>query len=111
MQPRIAGISTTSTTIVWCQGAGCRYPATRLRFSVNRATTVRLVLRTRAHGHYTQVATTILHGHQGINQDRIAGRWHGHLFPTGPVQILIQIQSDHHWTTTKTVGLTVHHTR
>lgn len=108
--PRITGISATATTIVWCHGAGCLYPATRLRFSLNRATAVRLLLRTRAHGHYTQVATTILHGHQGVNQHRIAGRWHGHLYPTGPVQILIQIQHDHHWATAKTILLAVRHT-
>jgi hypothetical protein len=111
VQPRIAGISATGTTIVWCDGAGCRYPATSLRFSLNRATTVRLLLRNRVHGHYKQVATTTLHGHQGLNQDRIAGRWHGHLYPTGSVQILVQIQQNHHWTTTRTIGLTVRHTR
>jgi hypothetical protein len=38
-----------------------------------------------------------------VNRDRIAGRWHGHLFSTGPVQILVQIQRDHHWTTTTTI--------
>jgi hypothetical protein len=110
VQPRIAEISVTATTIVWCHGAGCRYPATSLRFSLNRATPVRLVPRTRAHGHLKQTATTILAGHQGGNRDRIAGRWHGHLFPAGPVQILVQIQRDRHWTTTKTIHLTVRHT-
>jgi hypothetical protein len=69
----------------------------------------RLALRTRAHGHYRRVATAILHGHQGFNQPRIAGRWHGHLFISGPVQILVQIQQDHHWTTKKTIPLTVRH--
>ena len=108
--PQIAGISATESTIVWCQGARCRYPATSLRFALNRATTVRLVLRTRVHGHFTPVATTTLHGHPGVNRDRIAGRWHGHLFPTGPVQILVQIQQDHRWKTTKTISLTVRHT-
>jgi 6-phosphogluconolactonase (cycloisomerase 2 family) len=110
VQPRIAAISATATTIVWCHGAGCRYPATSLRFSLNHATPVRLVLRTHAHGHLQHAATTILAGHQGVNRDRIAGRWHGHLFPAGPVQILVQIQRNHHWTTTKTIHLTVRHT-
>jgi DNA-binding beta-propeller fold protein YncE len=109
--PRVAGISATAATIVWCHGAGCRYPATRLRFSLNRATTVRLVLRTPAHGHDQPVATTFLHGHRGTNQHRIAGRWHGHLYPTGPVQILVQIQHAHHWRTTNTIHLTVRHAR
>jgi hypothetical protein len=123
-QARITRISATATTIVWCRGAGCRYPLTRLRFSLKRATSVRLVLRTRVHGHYRQVATTILHGHRGFNQDRIAGRWHeglnhdriagrwhGHLFPVGPVQILVQVPQGHHWTTKKTIRLTVRHIR
>ena len=111
VQVQITGISVTGTRIVWCQDDGCGYPTTSLGFVLNRATTVRLVLRTRVHGHYKQVATATLNGHQGINQHRIPGRWHGHLFPTGPVQILVQIQPDHHWTTAKTIGLTVRHTR
>jgi hypothetical protein len=108
---RITGISASGATIVWCQGAGCRYPATRLRFSLDRATSVRLVLRTRAHGKHRQVATTILHGHQGFNRARIAGRWHGHLIPVGPVEILVQIQQDRHWSTKKAIRLTVRHIR
>jgi hypothetical protein len=71
----------------------------------DRAARVRLQGR----GHYRRVATAILHGHQGFNQPRIAGRWHGHLFIAGPVQILVQIQQDHHWTTKKTIRLTVRH--
>ena len=108
--PRITGISATGTRIVWCHGTSCHYPTTRLRFSLNRPTAVRLVLRTRAHGQYKQLATTTLHGHQGANQHRIAGRWHGDLYPTGAVQILVQIQHDHHWRTAKTIGLAVRHT-
>jgi hypothetical protein len=106
---RITGISVTSTTVVWCERAGCPYPTTRLQFALNRATSVRLLLRTRVHGHWSDVATTTLHGHLGINRDRIAGRWHGHLFPTGAVQILVQIQPDQHWRTAKTIDLTVSH--
>jgi hypothetical protein len=110
LQPRITGISASATTIVWCHGAGCRFPATSLRFSLDRAARVRLVLRTRAHGHLRQAATTILPGYQGVNRNRIAGRWHGRLLPAGPVEILVQIQQDQHWTTAKTIGLTVRHT-
>ena len=108
-QLQITRISATAATIRWCQDVGCPYPATRLRFTLNRAASVRLLLRTRAHGHYKQVATTILHGHQGSNRHLIAGRWHGHLFPIGPVQILVQIPPNHRWTTAKTIHLTVRH--
>ena len=107
---QITAISATASTIMWCQGTGCRYPATGLRFTLNRATTVRLVLRTRVHGHFTPVASTTLHGDRGVNRHRIAGRWHSHLVPTGPVQILVQIQPDHRWKTAKTISLTVRHT-
>ena len=86
---RITGIAVTATTIGWCQRAGCPYPASRLRFALNRATTVRVLLRALVHGHWKQVAATKLHGHRGANSDRIAGRWHGHLFPVGAVQILV----------------------
>jgi hypothetical protein len=117
VRARITGFSTTRSTIVWCRGTGCRYPTTRLRFSLNRATSVRLVLRTRGRGHYRRdatyrrVATTILRGRQGANLYRIAGRWHGHLLPVGPVQIRVQIRHDQRWTTKKTIRLTVRHTR
>jgi hypothetical protein len=109
VRARITAISATGKTIVWCFGPSRRYPVTRLRFSLSRATSVRLLLRTRAHGHYRRVATAILHGHRGFNQDRITGRWHGHLFISGPVQILVQIQQGHRWTTKKTIRLTVRH--
>jgi hypothetical protein len=66
VQLQIATISATATTIVWCQAAGRKYPTTSLQFALNRATTVRLLLRTHANGRYRQVATTTLHGHQGI---------------------------------------------
>jgi hypothetical protein len=107
---RITGISATAATIVWCKDTGCQYPLTRLRFTLNHATTVRLVLRSRARGHWTRIARTTLAGHRGINRHRIAGRWHGHLFPTGPVQILVQTPRNHHWSTAKTIRLTVRHT-
>jgi hypothetical protein len=110
VHPRITGISATGSTVVWCRGTGCRYPPTRVRFELNRATTVRLVLQTRDHGHWKQVATATLHGHPGLNRDRIAGRWHGRLVPAGPVRILVQIQAGDDWRTAKTIGLTVRHT-
>jgi WD40 repeat protein len=108
---RISGISATGTSIVWCRSDGCPYPTTGLRFTLNRPAAIRLVLRIRVHGRWNQVATTTLHGHPGINRDRIAGRWHGDLIPTGPVQICVQIQRDGHWRTTKTIRVTVRHTR
>jgi hypothetical protein len=107
--PRITGISATGTGIVWCHGTSCHYPTIRLRFSLNRPIAVRLVLRARVHGNYKQLATTTLHGHHGANQDRIAGRWHRHLYPIRAVQILVQMQHDHHWTTAKTIRLAVRH--
>ena len=100
---RISAVSVTGTAVVWCHGNGCRYPDTRLRFTLNRATTIRLLLRTRTHGRWRRVATAHIHGHGGVNRRRIAGRWHGQLVRAGSVQILIQIQPDHHWITAKTI--------
>jgi DNA-binding beta-propeller fold protein YncE len=108
---QISEISVTMKLVIWCRGHGCRYPSTALRFLLNHTATVRLALRTRAHGHWKQVATTKLKGHRGMNRHRIAGRWHGLLVPTGPVQILVQIRRGRHWTTSKNIGLTVRHTR
>jgi hypothetical protein len=107
----IKGVSASGTTIVLCEGAGCHSPATRLRFELNRATTVRLVLRTRVHGQLKQVATSTLRGHPGVNRVRVTGRWHGHLAAAaGPVQILVQTHRDGHWSTATTVPRTVRHT-
>lgn len=111
VETRITEISAAGPTIAWRLRAGCRDPANRLRFTLNRDASVRLVLRTRSHRRYRRVATRILHGDQGFNDERIAGGWDGHLYPVGPVQILVQIRQDGDWTTKKTIRLTVRHTR
>lgn len=111
MPLQITGISATSGTIAWCRGRSCQYPTTGLRFTLNRATTVRLVLlRTRIGGHFTPVATATLQGHRVANRHRIAGRWHNDLYAIGLAGIRVQIQRDHRWTTAKTIDLTVRHT-
>jgi hypothetical protein len=106
--PKLSTISVTGT-IVWCRGQDCHYPTARLRLDLNLPTTLRLVLRTRSHGHWRQVATTQVKGHAGVNLHRIAGRWHGLLVPKGPVLVLVQIQQGGRWATVKTIRLTVHH--
>jgi hypothetical protein len=99
----------TGAPVVWCWGRGCRYPNTSLRFDLNRPATLRLVLRTRIHGHWRQAAITSIQGHRGDNRRRIAGRWHGDLVPARAVQILVQIRHNSHWKTAKTIHLTVRH--
>jgi hypothetical protein len=106
--PTLTAVSVTGT-IVWCRGQGCHYPTARLRFDLNRPASIRLVLRTRSHGHWRTVATTHVNGHAGANLHRIAGRWHGRLVPKGPVQVLVQTHQHGRWVTVKTLRLTVHH--
>jgi YVTN family beta-propeller protein len=108
---QITGISTTRNTVVWCPGQRCHYPSARLRFGLNQPTTVRLLLRIRSHGHWKTIATTSVRGHSGANLHRIAGRWHGHLVPVGPVEILVQTGRVGHWITARTLRLTVRHVR
>lgn len=86
---QITDPSTTSNSVTWCWGSGCRYPSTQLRFTLNRAVTVRLVLRAHANNGWQSVATSRLNAHAGLNHYRIAGRWHGHLVPARRVQILV----------------------
>jgi hypothetical protein len=105
---KLTGIS-VSGSVLWCRGKDCRYPTARLRFDLNQAATLRLVLRTRSQGHWRQVATAAVHGHGGVNRHRIAGRWHGLLVPAGPVEILVEAQQGGRWVTVKTIHLTVHH--
>jgi hypothetical protein len=109
--PQITRVSATGTEIVWCRGERCQYPSTQLRFTLNRATTIRLVLRTRRHGRWRQATTTRIDAHAGLNRRRIAGRWEGHLVPEGRVQILVQIRRGTGWVTAKRISLTVRHTR
>jgi hypothetical protein len=95
-----------SKVVTWC--ATCRYPSARLRFRLNRAVTVRLVLRVRSDGHWRQDALATLRGHEGANRFRLAGRWHGHLVPAGRVQILVELHPNGRWVVKKRLGLTVH---
>jgi YVTN family beta-propeller protein len=111
VKTKISQISLTANVIVWCRALGCRYPSTALQFDLNHAAPIRLVLRIRAHGHWEQAATASLHGHRGINRHRIAGRWHGRLFPADSARIDVQTRRGHQWTTVTTVDLTVRHHR
>jgi len=102
-------VSTSTRTVTWCWTSGCDYPNTQLRFDLNQAATVRLVLRAKVHGHWRQVAMTSVHGRRGSNSYRIAGRWHGQLVPARPVQLLVQLESNGHWQTRKVLALVVRH--
>jgi hypothetical protein len=102
-------ISTSTATVTWCDGSGCRYPNTELSFQLNRAATVRLVLSAKVDGQWRQVAVTSLHAHRGSNSFRIAGRWHGQLVPARQVRLQLQLERDGHWQTKKQILLTVRH--
>jgi hypothetical protein len=101
-------ISLTSKTVTWCWGAVCKYPSTRLLFDLNKPTTVRLVLSRHDHAGWRRVATAAVYGHDGLNRVRLAGRWNGALVPAGPAQIVLQVQTDGRWTTSRTLRLIVH---
>ena len=66
-----------------------------------------LELSTRLHGRLRQLAVTVLHGHEGQNSFRVAGRWHAELVPHRVLRILVQIKPATNWTTVKSVTLTV----
>ncbi len=102
-------ISISRSTVTWCRGSGCRYPDTQLRFRLNRAATVRLVLSAKLNGRWRQVGATSVHAHRGSNSYRIAGRWHGQLVPVRHVRLKILLQRDGRWQTQKLVLLSVRH--
>jgi hypothetical protein len=102
-------ISSTKATVTLCWGSGCGYPNTRLRFRLNRAATVRLVLAARLNGRWRQVATTSVHAQRGSNSYRIAGRWHGQLVPVRKVRLQILLRRDGRWLTQGLVLLSVRH--
>lgn len=101
----IAKIKLSHTTVTWCKR--CSYPDTKLGFTPSAKADVRLKLLTKLHGRLEQVAVTTLHGHQGENSFRVAGRWHAELVPRRVLRVLIQINPGTSWTTIKTVTLTV----
>lgn len=105
--PAIAGISVSSRIVAWC--SGCGLPRVQLRFTLARATTVRLALAVRSGKNWPQSETTMVRGHAGKNHFRLAGRWHGHLVPSRHVRLLVQLRQNGHWTTQSTIALTVHH--
>lgn len=57
----ITKVSLSKPVLIWCWGHGCVYPRTRLRFHLNRAATVRLVLLANVHGRWRSVAVAARH--------------------------------------------------
>lgn len=102
-------ISTSTVTVTWCHGSGCGYPDTKLRFQLNHAATVRLVLSAKVDGRWRQVAATSVHAHRGSNSYRIAGRWHGQLVPVRQVRLQLELKHDGHWQTQKLMVLSIRH--
>lgn len=103
----ISNIRLTSKTVTWCEH--CSYPNTRLTFTLSGKADLRLELIANLHGHFKQVAATILHAHAGHNSFRVAGRWRGQLVPHRTVRVLVGIKPSRGqpWKTIKTLELTV----
>ena len=105
----ISKVGLSRPDVVWCFGQGCQYPNTHIRFTLNRAAPVRLVLQASANGNWKKVTVATVSGHSGSNNRRLAGRWHGGLVPARKVRILVQLKLGGHWTTRKTLPLIVKH--
>ena len=101
----ISAVKLTKATVTWCKH--CTYPNTRLRFTLTAGTDVRLTLMAKLHGHWKQLAISTLHGHEGPNSIRVAGRWHGQLVPHRTIRILLRIDNNGTWTLVKTFTLVV----
>jgi hypothetical protein len=80
-----------------------------MRFSLNRAASVHLVLRTRSGKQWRQLATVNVNGHKGITTRHLAGRWKGKAGSLRSVQLLVQLKDDKSWRTSKTLKLAVRH--
>jgi hypothetical protein len=102
-------VTVSRSTVTWCRGARCRYPNTRLRFTLSGASMVRLVLSAKVNGRWRQVAATEVHARHGSNSYRIAGRWRGQLVAIRHVRLRFQLKRNGHWQTQKLMLLTVHH--
>jgi hypothetical protein len=105
----ISNVGLSRSDVVWCFGHGCQYPNTHIRFTLNRAATVRLVLQANAKGSWKKVAVAMVSGHGGSNSRVLAGRWHGGLVPARKVRILVQLKAGGHFTTRKTLFVRVKH--
>lgn len=104
-------VATSKETLTWCigGGSGCKYPDTKLNFSLSRSVTVHLVLKAEVGGSWRQVGAASVHGRKGADKIQLAGRWHGALVPARKVMVLVQVKQGSHWTTSDRVALTVRH--
>ena len=102
---KLSQLAISPRPLTWC--ADCRYPGTRLRFSINHSVMVRLALRVLADGRWRPVAFAILHAHRGANSFRLAGRWHGQMVPARRVEIVVALRARGRWTARRTVQLTI----
>lgn len=105
---KLSNVSASKTVVVACNAkrTGCEYKIAQLRFSLNRAAAVHLVLRVRDGKHWRQVAAANIQGRKGATKHHLSGRWQGKAVP-GSARLLLQLKSGKHWTTQKTLRLKV----
>ncbi len=106
---KISHIELVRAPVVWCLRAGCPYPATMVRFSLTASARVRLTLLAHGAARWHEVAVSTIGARSGVNRYRLAGRWHGQLFPSRQLRLLVQLAGDGKWSTGTTLQLTVSH--
>jgi hypothetical protein len=106
---KISHIELVRAPVVWCLRAGCPYPGTMVQFSLTASARVRLTLLARGAARWHEVAVSTIHARPDVNRYRLAGRWHGQLFPSRQLRLVVQLAGDGKWRTSATLQLTVSH--
>jgi hypothetical protein len=80
-----------------------------VQFSLTASARVRLTLLARGAARWHEVAVSTIHARPDVNRYRLAGRWHGQLFPSRQLRLVVQLAGDGKWRTSATLQLTVSH--
>jgi hypothetical protein len=104
---QLTDLLVSSRTIRWCRG--CEFPQVRLAFGLSRSAVVHLTLSTQRDGTWRQVGTATSNRHTGQNRIRVAGRWHGHLVPTGTYRVMLYAKTPTGRSDTRTIVLEITH--
>jgi hypothetical protein len=109
LAPRLSKVRVTPHAVGVC--SGCTYPKAQVRFTLSRATTVRLVVQARRHGHWRTVRTIAIKAHAGASRHALKGHWAGALTVGVHLRLLVQLSHGRGWSTQKTVTLKTHSRR
>jgi hypothetical protein len=108
-QPRLLQVTMKPPTIVWRKGH--RAPQLWLSFLLSRPATLQVTMQARVHGRWQQVAVATAHSGAGLDRLQLVGRWHGLMFPTRHVRLVVHATAAGRASVAKTFSLNIRHSK